>query len=193
MRAYVWILAALLVGCSSGPDEIKVADEKLLVSYQDASPDATPYKGQPARWGGVVAKLTNPSASSSELQISYFELDAKGRPDETRQGSSRFVVKVERFLDPKIFVLGKPMTFVGNIEGQTDIKVGEQTLSVPVLKASNYYLWTEDKRIKTYYVGDPYYNYYYDRYYYWDYVDEADLIEHYDAYDAYDAYDYGDF
>ncbi|GAL24842.1 hypothetical protein JCM19239_4567 [Vibrio variabilis] len=77
MRVYVWMLVALLVGCSSGPDEIKVADEKLLVSYQDAREDATPFKSQPARWGGVVAKLTNPSASSSELQISILSWTLK--------------------------------------------------------------------------------------------------------------------
>ncbi len=81
------------------------------------------------------------------------------------------------------------MTFVGVIEGMSSITVGQQKLKVPVLKASNYYLWTEDKRIKTYYVGDPYYDYYYDRYYYWDDINDADLIEHYDDFD----YDYGDF
>ncbi|MGR5176717.1 Slp family lipoprotein [Vibrio parahaemolyticus] len=187
MRVLLGVLVVMLAGCSSGPDEVKVADESLLVSYSMAKSNPSAYVGEPARWGGVIAKLTNPTSTSSELQISQFELDSKHRPDETLQGSSRFVVKVERFLDPSVFVQGKPMTFVGEIEGAEVIEVGEQKLTVPVIKAVNYYLWTEDNKIKTYYVGDPYYDYYYDRYYYWDYVDDVDIIDHYDA------YDYGDF
>lgn len=137
----------------------------------------------------MIANLTHSTSGASELQISQFELDSRGRPDKTLQGSQRFVVKIDRFLDPKVFTQGKSMTFVGVIEGMSSITVGQQKLKVPVLKASNYYLWTEDKRIKAYYVGDPYYDYYYDRYYYWDDINDADLIEHYDDFD----YDYGDF
>ncbi|MFA0440226.1 hypothetical protein BCU70_09260 [Vibrio sp. 10N.286.49.C2] len=190
MRWFGYVLAGMLVGCSSAPTEIKVADEKQLVAYQAVVDNTAEFVGKPARWGGVVAQLSNPSPNSSVLQISQFELDSKGRPDETQQGTSRFVVKVDRFLDPSIFVQGKAMTFVGIVAGNETIKVGEQTLVLPVVKASNYYLWTEDKRIKTYYVGDPFYDYYYDRDYYWDDVDDIDLIEHYDDYDA---YDYGDY
>ncbi|MGF1751326.1 MULTISPECIES: Slp family lipoprotein [Vibrio] len=190
MRWFGLVLLVVLAGCSSAPSEIKVADEKQLVAYKTAVSDGNSVVGQPARWGGVIAKVSNPTEGSSVVEISQFELDDKGRPDETQQGSSRFVVKVERFLDPAVFMQGKPMTFVGVIAASETIKVGQQVLQVPVLKASNYYLWTNDKRIKTYYVGDPYYDYYYDRHYYWDYVDEVDLIEHYDVYDA---YDYGDY
>ena len=190
MRWFGLVLLVVLAGCSSAPSEIKVADEKQLVAYKTAVSDGNSVVGQPARWGGVIAKVSNPTAGSSVVEISQFELDDKGRPDETQQGSSRFVVKVERFLDPAVFMQGKAMTFVGVIEPSEMIKVGQQELQAPVLNASNYYLWTNDKRIKTYYVGDPYYDYYYDRSYYWDYVDEVDLIEHYDAYDAYDYDDY---
>ncbi|MDA0109614.1 Slp family lipoprotein [Vibrio sp. La 4.2.2] len=189
MRLLGIALSLILIGCSGAPNEIKVADEKLLIEFNQAVKEATLYVGQPARWGGVIANLTNLTPNTSELQISQFALDSKGRPDDTQQDSQRFVVNVDRFLDPEVFTQGKSMTFVGVIEGMTSITVGQQELKVPVLKASNYYLWTEDKRIKTYYVGDPYYNYYYDSYYYWDDIDDADLIEHYDDFD----YDYGDF
>ncbi len=184
MRAIVFCLAIFLVGCSNSPDEVQVADERLLVDYQQTLQSPEQAIGKPARWGGVIATIENPTSQSTVLEISHFALDSKKRPDNTLQGSGRFVVKISRYLDPAVFKPKKLLTVVGLIAGESEITVGEQSMKVPVIDASNYYLWTDDKRIKHYYVGDPYYDYYYDRYYYWD---DVDIIDHYDDYD----YDYG--
>lgn len=52
MRFLGMVLSLILIGCSSAPDEVKVADEKLLVGFAQVMEEATPYVGQPARWGG---------------------------------------------------------------------------------------------------------------------------------------------
>jgi len=152
----------LLAGCASYPEEVRVADNVVLVSYQSAVQAGTDIGT--ARWSGVIAAVAN-QQDKTRLEIVYFPSGTNGRPQVTAQTQGRFVAYVHGFLDPMIYQQGKSVTVVGELTRKESGKVDEFQYVYPVIKEAKAFLWPKLEETRVEYV-DPW-PYYRPNPYYW--------------------------
>ncbi|MDF2179835.1 Slp family lipoprotein [Aliiglaciecola sp. CAU 1673] len=142
MRSLLLFSFLLLGGCSTMPDSLQVADENRLVSYPQVAANAEAVKGEPARWGGVIANVQN-QQDATLVEMLHYPIRSSGRPLISDQSIGRFRVYVDGFLDPMVFKPGRSVTVSGQVIGIEEGLVGEHTYQFPTLHASGYHLWQE--------------------------------------------------
>ncbi|MCA1767431.1 MAG: Slp family lipoprotein, partial [Idiomarina sp.] len=111
---YAAVMALVLVGCSSVPDEIASENEDALVGYKVAKHQGEKVVGDPARWGGVIADVRN-AEDHTVLEIVSFPLQRWGRPEVSDNSQGRFLAVVNDFVDPDVYKSGRSISFVGSI------------------------------------------------------------------------------
>lgn len=136
------LAVSLLSACSTTPESLVVAENTELVQYQQVVTGAEQSKGKIARWGGVIAEISN-QPDATVLEMVHFPIKSYGRPISGDQSVGRFKVYVSGFLDPMVYKVGRSITFVGQVLGTEKGKVGEQDYTFPTLHADNYHLWKE--------------------------------------------------
>ena len=154
------MMATLLSACSLVPDEITVADDNLLVSYQDAKQSPEVYSTMTARWGGVIADVKN-LQDNTMVEVVNIDLNSVAKPKSENKSAGRFRIIYPGLLDPMIYQKGQKITAVGTIELPQKGKIGELNYVFPVLKASGIHLWKEVERVDLRVHSDPFYDPYY--------------------------------
>ncbi|WP_404399717.1 Slp family lipoprotein [Idiomarina seosinensis] len=145
MRYGIMVLAALfLAGCSMFPDPIATENEDALVSYQSAAENSEQVVGERARWGGVIADVRN-GDEMTIVEMVHFPLKSWGRPVVSDDTQGRFLVLVDRFLDPQVYKQGRSLTALGTIRAAQSGKIDDYTYTYPVLEADGVYLWEKPK------------------------------------------------
>ena len=142
---YASLMALVLVGCSSVPDEIASENEEALVGYKVAKHQGEKVAGEPARWGGVIADVRN-TEDHTVLEIVSFPLQRWGRPEVSDNSQGRFLAVVNDFIDPDVYKQGRSMSFVGTIGQTQQGKIGEYVYTYPVIEATGYYLWQPERK-----------------------------------------------
>ena len=144
MKVFPWLLlsAALLGGCATYPDAVRVTDETSLVSYE-AAIKAGIAQGN-ARWSGVIAKVDN-HAKETRLEIVYFPAKTNGRPNVSDQTLGRFVAYVPTFLDPMVYQQGKQVTILGPLAQPESGMVDKYQYVYPVITQATVYLWPKQQ------------------------------------------------
>ncbi|WP_229333442.1 Slp family lipoprotein [Glaciecola sp. MH2013] len=132
--------AVFLAGCAVYPDQIDVADDVNLVSYEQILNGESAGTGSMARWGGEIVAVEN-KADYSEIEILHYQNNHYGKPRATAQSAGRFKVRVRDFIDPLVFSKGRLVTFIGEIGEPAEGVIGEQTYVYPVLLADGYHMW----------------------------------------------------
>lgn len=140
------LLALLMAGCSTFPDNLQLEDTAQLVIYEDAASKAEQVKGKMVRWGGAIAKVEN-KPESTIFEIVYYPLNGYGRPISDEESIGRFRVHVNGFMDPMVYQVGRLMTFTGQLNGLEKGLVGEHEYVFPTATVSAYYLWKNVQRI----------------------------------------------
>ncbi len=135
-----------LAGCANIPDNLKAANEDALVPYQAVVLNPGKYDQKPARWGGVIAEVTN-QQDTTTIEVVHRELSRNGRPMAADFSAGRFRVKVAGFLDPVVFEQGRSITFIGHVAGSESGLVGERQYTFPLLVADNYKMWQEIQQV----------------------------------------------
>lgn len=154
----------ILVGCSGLPRTISRAplgDPQLA----DVRRDVSTYQNATVRWGGIIVSVEN-EAEATWIQILQKRLKRNGRPRDEQRTEGRFLVRIEKFLDPAIFAEGKTLTVFGEVGEQTQRMVGKHTLTLPLVHGREYHLWEDYDRPP----GYPY-PYFYDDYSPFDFYD----------------------
>jgi outer membrane lipoprotein len=134
------VLTVLFSGCASNvpraiQDPVPGAPEVAAVTA-----DPAVYRGRTVRWGGAIARVENRD-NETVVEIVAFRLDAFGEPIRDDRSAGRFLARKAGFLDPQIYARDRMLTVVGTVEGVQPGKVGEQVLSLPVVNATEAYLW----------------------------------------------------
>jgi outer membrane lipoprotein len=75
----------------------------------------------------------------------------------------RFLILIEKYLDPYLFRKGRKITVAGEIQGEKIKPIGEMDYRYPLVLSKQIYLWEE----YDYYPVPYYHPYYYDPW--WDY------------------------
>lgn len=146
----------LVAGCASNiPREIQDAPTENP-TIREVRNNIDQYTGTAVRWGGSIASVEN-RQNETWIEVVATELGSYGRPLESDSSYGRFIVRIEKFLDPQIYAEGRELTVAGVVESRIARPIGEHSYTYPLVRASAYYLWPRyaDRR------SDFYYNHYY--------------------------------
>jgi len=147
-------LLAGLAACAPVSQEIR-REAEASAPFTEIRKDPERFKGAVVVWGGVIIETVNRQGSTA-VRVMQTALDFQGRPTDLDRSEGRFIVVVDRFLDPDIFKKGRELTVGGEIAGSETHPIGEIRYVYPVVRASELKLW--EQRI-------PYPPYYYDPWY----------------------------
>jgi len=151
------------LGCAHVISNDLRANVDLSLTFTQVYQDPNAYKGKFVMWGGEIIKTLNQKDGTTEIEVLQRPLNWRGEPKVTHVSEGRFLVFVEKYLDPYIFRRGRKITVAGEIKGEKIKPVGEMDYRYPLLLSKEFYLWEE-----YYYPVYSYYPlYYYDPW--WDY------------------------
>jgi len=165
-KIYTLLFISLSIGvlsaCSTVPQSLQVAEHDKLTAFADVrasiqSNQSPSVQGQLARWGGVIAKVTN-NANDTMLEIVNFPLTGSSRPKQKDETQGRFRVYYAGLLDPVIYKEGRSITALGVVSTAEAGKIGEHEYLYPVLKASAVHLWKDIKQIDVRITHNPFWH-----------------------------------
>lgn len=161
MRSLILILYLFVSACANVPPIIQSAPTVDL-SIDEVLKNITGNRGKDIRWGGSIVKVRN-EQNYTDIQLLYYPLNSYGRPDVEQSSQGRFIIHSQEFLDPAVYVEGKQVTVAGKLKGSVEHKVGNKSLTLPIVDAQEIYLWPKYRRPG--YREYGYYPYRYDYYY----------------------------
>ncbi len=174
-KRFVFPLVLLLVlsGCAGIPLS------KEALNQVDPSVDYAEVKANPERFRGSTLLLggqildDRTSREGSTLEVLRYYLDNSGRPIKVDEAGGRFLVRTDRFLDPKVYEKGEYITLTGTVLGQETRSLNGVEYAYPLFRLGEAHIWKEPMGgyygYPGYYgpYGPPYYNYpFYDPYWY---------------------------
>lgn len=139
--------ALLTSACVHVPEKLRVSDDQLLTNFSSVKESPSKTAGQQARWGGVIANVTN-YKNNTMLEIVHFDLKSSARPSVKDETKGRFRVYYDGLLDPVIYKEGRSITAIGVVKGEEAGTIGEHEYNYPVLDASYVHLWKEVKEVE---------------------------------------------
>lgn len=135
-------LAALAAaGCASRPIEIDddaVTVEPVVASQVVGNPDLA--RGT-VLWGGTIIGAAN-LESGSQLELLAYPLDRTQRPQVGLPSQGRFVVTSDDYLETVDYAEGRQVTVLGNLDGLDEVRIGDASRELPVVRASQLHLWS---------------------------------------------------
>ena len=135
----------MLAGCASYPEQVRIADNVALTSYENAVQQNVDFGT--ARWSGVIAEISN-KTDQTRLEVVYFPSGSNGRPAVSDQTKGRFVAYIKGFLDPMVYQAGKSVTVLGQLSQPEAGKVDEYQYVYPVIQQSTLYLWPKQQETR---------------------------------------------
>jgi outer membrane lipoprotein len=132
------------------------ADPALTFGDVIRNPEA--FKGRTVVWGGEIIETTNEKDGDTVLEVFQRPLSWRDEPQETAASEGRFLVRVEKYLDPYVYRKGRKVTIAGEILGEETRSIGKMDYRYPLVLSKEIYLWPY------YYYPYYYYPYSYDPY-----------------------------
>jgi len=134
-------LAACLAACAPLSQEIR-REAQASAPFSEIRKDPEKFRGSVVVWGGVIIETVN-RQDSTAIRVLQTALDFQGRPTDLDRSEGRFIVVVDRFLDPDIFKKGRELTVGGEIAGSETHPIGEVLFVHPVVRARELKLWEQ--------------------------------------------------
>ncbi len=147
MKPFTGLLLALglfLTGCATTPRAIRKAPPGDL-QLAEARENVSAHKGTLIRWGGVIISVGN-EHNETWIEVLEYKLRRSGRPNLDSPSDGRFLIRVDRFLDPVIYAKDREITVVGTLEGGVERSIGKQPYSFPVVHADEHHLWKAERK-----------------------------------------------
>ena len=140
MNRLLLLAALVLLGaCASTPESIsRLPHDNPSLTRVRLDPDA--FLGRDVRWGGVIVKVEN-RPDETWIEIVRLDLSGIGKPLLSSSSDGRFIASFDRFLDPVVYEIGRPLTVVGKIDGKERRAIGEFDYLFPVVAVEGSYLW----------------------------------------------------
>ena len=149
------LASVLLAACATAPKPLQ--GQFAPITPQQGLEQGN--QGQSVRWGGRVIE-TLPGTNQTCFQMLARPLNSLGRPMTSNSDASdgRFLACRAGFYDPAVFQPGRDITFIGRLDGQESVKIGEFDYQLPRLAAEVIYLWPEQTQTSN--LPPPYPSYY---------------------------------
>ncbi|HJW31707.1 MAG TPA: Slp family lipoprotein, partial [Saprospiraceae bacterium] len=140
--------ALLLNACTPviSPQLMDQVDRSLTYSSLASRPDES--TGKIVLLGGTIVQ-TVPKPGETEIEVVQKDLLSSGEPRLTDKSEGRFLVVVDRFLDPAIYQPGRGLTVAGKVQSSVVRRIGEIDYRYPVIAGEELHLWRDPP---------PYYN-----------------------------------
>jgi outer membrane lipoprotein len=154
-----WLLCVLfiLTGCAPVISKNLREQADLSLSFGEVIRNPDAFKGRTVIWGGEIIETSNEENGETVLEVFQRPLNWREEPQETVASEGRFLVRVEKYLDPYIYRRGRKITVAGEILGSEVRPIGKMEYRYPLILSKEIYLWT--------YYYYPYYAYPYPYYY----------------------------
>ena len=154
----VLFLLLIISGCAPviSKNLREQADPSLTFGEAIRNPEA--FKGRTVIWGGEIIETTNEEDGDTVLEVFQRPLSWREEPQETVASEGRFLVRVEKYLDPYVYRRGRKISVGGEILGEEVRPIGKMEYRYPLVLSKEIYLWN-------YYYYYPYSSYP-DPYYY---------------------------
>ena len=121
------------------------------------------YKGKTVVWGGEIIDILNQKNGTTEIEVFQIPLDSKtDAPKASNVSEGRFLILVNKYLDPYLYQEGKRITVAGEILGEQIKPLGEMEYKYPLISSQQNNLWEES------YYYPNHYPYYYSPWGYYD-------------------------
>ena len=134
----ILLIAMLLAGCVASPFEKRGREISALTPSEALSrPEA---QGDLVLWGGRVVGVVN-TGEVTELEVLALPLRTGDMPDRNADGSVRFVIRHDGFLEPMNFSPGRFVTAMGRFVEIEERSVGAFPLRHPVVESVQLELW----------------------------------------------------
>ena len=168
MNKKILALACLLLGaCASKPPEAISRVPADNPSLTRVRMDIDTYIGADVRWGGEITRIEN-KVDSTWVEIVRQPLRDNGRPIYGGKSDGRFIARFDKFVDPLVYEIGRPLTVVGRIDAKVNREIGEYDYLFPVVAVEGSFLWKRSEPVPAAVYPPPWY--YYDPWYYpWPY------------------------
>lgn len=136
-------LLFLISGCAAGLS----SDARSRVTYNGPftyiQQDPSAHVGETVLVGGRILDIRT-SEESSEIMVLQMPLDHWNAPIDEDRSEGRFLVFMDRFLDPVLYNKGKLMSMVGVVRGSEIRAIGQYEYNFPTIDAVEIKLWLQD-------------------------------------------------
>jgi outer membrane lipoprotein len=143
MRKQFFVMIGLVLTLSAcAPPFSRSTLDKVdpQVSFQVLARDPESYIGKTVLFGGNIIEIYMES-DQTWIEILQKPLDTQQKPQYTDVSYGRFFVHFPDFRDPAIYVPGREITIVGEVEGVRIQKIKEMDYAYPVIVPKESHLW----------------------------------------------------
>jgi outer membrane lipoprotein len=149
------ILFVTLAACA--PISKSLRSEAVNIPFSAVQDEPRTYKGSIVIWGGEIIRTENRKKGTTLVEVMEKPLGWREKPELTDESQGRFLVTVNKFLDPRIYRPGRRITVAGEVAGSKTKLLGKMKYRYPLLSAKQIYLWPKHYY---YYYNYPYWGYY---------------------------------
>jgi len=133
----------LFSGCAHviSKDIRNKADPSL--TFQKVIQNPIIYKGKTVVWGGEIIETLNQKNGTTEIEVFQIPLDSRDAPKASNASEGRFLILVNKYLDPYLYRKGRRITVAGEILGEKIQPLGEMDYRYPLILSKQIHLWGE--------------------------------------------------
>jgi outer membrane lipoprotein len=149
----------LLSGCAHVISKDIRDKADISLTFEKVIKNPIAYKGKTVVWGGEIVETLNQKNGTTEIEVFQLPLDSSDAPKASKSSEGRFLILVNKYLDPYLYRKGSRITVAGEILGEKIKPLGEMDYRYPLISSKQMHLWEE------------YYYHPYPYYYPWGYYD----------------------
>ncbi|TYO99706.1 outer membrane lipoprotein [Geothermobacter ehrlichii] len=136
----VLLAALLLTGCGHVLPEAALERVDAGIDFAALQRDPAQYKGRTVLLGGVILGLDT-GKDDATVEVLNWHLDRRGEPFAQDEAGGRFLVRTDRWLDPAIYMPGRLITLVGEVEGVETRELYGTDYRYPVVRLRENHVW----------------------------------------------------
>ena len=136
------ILFVLLFACAPiSQQSLKEVDP--VISFQALSKDPEKYRGKLVLLGGQImaAKIEQ---GQTWVEVLQHPLNWRQNPEDPDVSYGRFLIHFKDFRDPAIYLQGRKITVLGEVQGKRVLPLREIEYTYPVLIPRESHLWKSE-------------------------------------------------
>jgi outer membrane lipoprotein len=142
-RILIFSLILLISGCAHVISKDLRAKADPSLTFGQVHQDSNAHKDKSVVWGGEIIQTTNQKDGTTLIEVFQRPLGWRGEPKETVASEGRFLILIEKYLDPYLFRRGRKITVAGEIQGEKIKPIGEMDYRYPLVLSKQIYLWEE--------------------------------------------------
>lgn len=140
---FLLLLVLSVSGCAHVVSKGLREQADPALTFEQVFQDPDEHTGKIVIWGGDVIQTINQKDGTTLIEVFEKPLDRWEEPKDTLSSGGRFLVLVDKYLDPYLFRKGRRITVAGEIQGDQTRPLGEMDYRYPPLLSKQIYLWPD--------------------------------------------------